>query len=229
MWDFFEQPWTLLGAAVLVLFGVLTFRSIWSEKRRWWQWLLPLGVAALAFGLDLGVATDLEKINGIIRTGIRAGEQEDCVTIARLIAPDYADSFHKSKQTLMIRCREKLVPPAIEQIRRLDTIVDISAPRATATFTMLMKFDKDSYWASAYKQYALVKIQLYLRRQPDKTWLVHRAEVLEVDKAPANWGMAKNPAGSFHRALSGGAGGRDGGLPVQRVVAMAVEGDAGQG
>ena len=60
MWDFFEQPWTLLAAAVLVLFGVLTFRSVWSEKRKWWQWLLPLGVTALALGLDFGVATDLE-------------------------------------------------------------------------------------------------------------------------------------------------------------------------
>ena len=230
MWDFFEQPWTLLAAAVLVLFGVLTFRSIWSEKRRWWQWLLPLGVAALALGLDLGVATDLEKINGIITTAIRAAEQEDCVTIARLIAADYADSFHKSKRALMVRCGDRLVPPAIEQIRKLDTIVEISPPRATATFTMLMKFDKDSYWASAYnKLYALVKIRFYLRKQPDKTWLVQRAEVLEVDKMSVNWGVAKNPAGSFHGARSGGAGGRDGGLPVHRVVAVAIEDEAGQG
>lgn len=229
MWDFFEQPWTLLAAAVLVLFGILTFRSIWSEKRRWWQWLLPLGVAALALGLDFGVATDLEKINGIIRTGIRAAEQEDCATIARLIAPDYADSFHKTKQALMARCREKLVPPAVEQIRKLDVIVEISPPRATATFTMLMKFDKDSYWANAYKQYALVKMQFFLRKQPDKSWLVNRAEVQEVDKTPVNWGVAKNPAGSFHGARSGGAGGRDGGLPVHRVVAGAIEDDAGQG
>lgn len=190
MWNFFEQPWTLLGAAVIVLLVVLTFRSVWPEKRRWWQWLLPLGVAALALGLEFGVATDLEKINGVIRTGIRAAEREDCVTIARLIAPDYADSFHKTKQALMIRCRGRLVPPAIEQIRRLDTVVEISSPRATATFTMLMKFDKDSYWASTYKQFALVKIQLYLRKQPDKTWLVHRAEVLEVDKMSVSWGVA---------------------------------------
>ncbi len=228
MWDFFEQPWTLLGAAVLVLFGVLTFRSVWSERRRWWQWLLPLGVAALALGLDFGVATDLEKINGIVRTGIRAAEQEDCVTIARLIAPDYADSFHKSKQALMARCRDRLVPPAIEQIRKLDVIVEISPPRATATFTMLMKFDKDSYWASAYKQYALVKMQFYLRKRPDKSWLIQRAEVLEVDKTSVGWRVAKNPAGSLHGARPGGAGRRDGRLPERRVAAGAIQDQAGQ-
>lgn len=229
MWDFFEQPWTLLGAAVLVLLGVLTFRSVWSERSKWWQWLLPLGTAALALGLDFGVATDLEKINGIIRTGIRAAEQEDCVTIARLIAPDYADSFHKSKQALMARCRERLVPPAVEQIRKLDVIVEISPPRATATFTMLMKFDKDSYWASTYKQYALVKMQFHLRKQPDKSWLIQQAEVLEVDKTAVNWRVAKNAGGSLHGTRPGGAGRRDSRLPVRRIVAGAIQDQASQG
>ena len=60
MFDFFEQPYTLIGAAVLVLFGVLTFRSIWDRKRHWWQWLLPLVVAGAAFVLDFLGVTDLE-------------------------------------------------------------------------------------------------------------------------------------------------------------------------
>ena len=66
MWNIFEQPWTLLGAAVLVLFGVLTFRSVWSEKRKPWQWLLPAGVALLGVGLDLAVTTDFRDLFGEI-------------------------------------------------------------------------------------------------------------------------------------------------------------------
>ncbi|MHC4215343.1 MAG: hypothetical protein ACYSWP_18430, partial [Planctomycetota bacterium] len=70
MLEIFEQPWTLLGAAVLVLFGILTFRSFCPEKRRWWQLLVPVFLIALAFGTDLLVQTDREKINAVIKTAI---------------------------------------------------------------------------------------------------------------------------------------------------------------
>src|SRR5512142_769726 len=88
MWNFFEQPWTLLAAAVLVLFGVLTFRSVWSEKKRPWQWFLPVGVAVRGVGLDRAVTTDLEKINQVIQTGLRAVQEENCAATAPLLAAD---------------------------------------------------------------------------------------------------------------------------------------------
>jgi hypothetical protein len=192
MWDFFEQPWTLLGAAVIVLFVVLTFRSVCPERRRWWQWLLPVGVAALGLGLDLGVATDLEKIIHVMKTGTKATEQEDCAAIARLIAADYQDSFHKDRQSLLNRCRARLVTPAIERVRKVGVAVDIRAPEATVIFTMSVRFEPGSYWVRSYgKRAALVKAKAWLRKQPDRNWLVTRLEVLEVDTMPVNWGMAK--------------------------------------
>lgn len=191
MWNFFEQPWTLVGAAILVLFGVLTFRSVWDEKRRWWQWLLPLGVVALAFGLDYVVATDREKIHSVVRAGIEAAEQEDCVAIARLIAEDYEDSYHNSKRALLARCQSRLEPPAVEKIRRIDMLLEISERTAVATFTMWVSFEEHSYWARNYKPNALVKMQFYLQKQPDGTWLVNRAEVKEVDKMAVHWGVAR--------------------------------------
>ena len=191
MWDVFERPWALLGAAVIVLFVVWTIRSVWPEKRRWWQWLLPLGVAALAFGLDAAVATDLEKINGALKAGIRAAEEEDCTALARLIAGDYEDSYHKSKEALISRCRARMNAPAIEKVRKIASEVKITPPEAVATFTLMMQFEKNSYWAQAYKPSALVVLEFYLRKQPDGTWLVRRAEVREVDKMPVNWGVAR--------------------------------------
>jgi hypothetical protein len=203
MWSFFEQPWTLLGGAVIVLLGVLTFRSVWFEKRKAWQWLLPIGVAALGLGLDSLVVTDREKIHRVIKTGLKAVENEDCATIATLIAANYQDSYHKSKQRLMSRCRARLTPPAVESIKRLGTEVEISSPQATVTFTMLMRFDQDSYWARSYRQVALVRVQLELRKQPDKSWLIDRAEVLEVDKMPVTWRVAKEPPESCVRPGQG--------------------------
>jgi hypothetical protein len=194
MWNFFEQPWTLLGAAVLVLFGVLTFRSVWSEKRKPWQWLLPAGVAILGVGLDLAVTTDLEKINQVIKTGLKAVQEENCAAIAPLLAADYQDSYHKSKESLLDRCRVRLVPPAVQKIRRVSTKVEITPPNAKVALSIWMTFDKDSIWAQAYKQTALIAVDLYFRKQPDKTWRVNRAEVREVDKMPASWGVAKAPS-----------------------------------
>lgn len=187
MWSVFEQPWTLVGAAVIVLFGVLTFRSVWSEKQKWWQWLLPIGVAGLGFGLDYAVATDLEKINRVLKAGIQAVQEEDCAAIARLLAADYEDSHHRNKQSLVSRCRARLTPPAVEKVKKLSAVIDLTAPTARVTFTLFMRFDKDSYWATSYKKVALVKVQLRLRKQFDANWLITRAEVLEVDKMSVSW------------------------------------------
>ena len=49
-----------------------------------------------------------------------------------------------------------------------------------------MQFDKNSFWAQSYKPSAMVVVQFHLQKQPDRTWLVRRAEVLEVDKMPVN-------------------------------------------
>lgn len=187
MWDVFEQPWTLLGAAVIVFLIVQTIRSVWPEKNRWWQLLLPVLVAALGIGLDLAVATDHEKINAIVKAGIRAAEEEDCIALGRLIAGDYADSYHKSKEALLANCRSRLTSPCIEKIRKIASDLKITPPQAVATFSIILQFDKDSYWAKAYKPSALVLMEFHLRKQSDGSWLVNRAEVREVDKMAVNW------------------------------------------
>lgn len=195
MWDFCEQPWTLLGAAVIVLLGVLTFRSVWYEKRAWWQWLLPAGVAVLGLALDFGGTTDLEKINRIGEIAMRAAEEEDCITLGRLLADDYQDSFHKDKQAILSRCRARLVPPAVERVRKIGMAVEIKTPEATVTLTMSVKLEPESFWARSYgKSAALVKAQFWLRKQPDGNWLVTRIEVLEVDTMPARWDVARDCA-----------------------------------
>jgi hypothetical protein len=185
MWNFFEQPWTLVGFAVIVLLGVGTYRAAWPEGRRSWQWLLPIGVAALGFGLDFAVTTDLEKINHALATSIKAAENEDCLALGRLIAPDYQDSVHKTKEALLEQCRARLVAPAVERIKVIGKAIKITPPLTTVTLTVQVRLEPQSYWVRTYQQgTALVK-------QADGNWLVTRIEVLEVDTMPVNWGMAK--------------------------------------
>ena len=187
MFDFFEQPYTLIGAAVIVLFVVFTFRSVIPEKRHWWQFLLPIFVAATGVGLDMLVQTDLEKINSVISTVIKAVEEEDCDAIEAVVAEDYHDSFHNTKWDLVAHCRRKLPPNLVEKNKKTACLVKLSPPQATATVFMLTIFDKNSYVSENYKQFIFFKIELRFQKQPDKTWLISRGELLEIDKQPAKW------------------------------------------
>ena len=102
MLNFFEHPWTLIGVAVMVLFGVFTYRSVYPEKQQRWHWLLPLSVVALAFGLDFLVKTDRERIHITINRVMKAFEEEDCVGIAEAIAPETSSI---AEPAALARCR----------------------------------------------------------------------------------------------------------------------------
>ncbi|MHC4556407.1 MAG: hypothetical protein ACYS80_03780 [Planctomycetota bacterium] len=192
MLDIFEQPWTLVGAAVIVFFVVLTFRSVFPEKRHWWQWLIPTFLAASAFGLDLLVRTDLEKINTAINTVIKAVEEEDCNAIEAIIADNYSDSYHSTKIHLIAHCRRQLSKTLVNKHKKTGLLINISELNATATLFTIMTFDKNSYISKDYyKSFLLVKAKLYLQKQPDREWLINRVEVLELDRQPVNWSQIR--------------------------------------
>jgi hypothetical protein len=189
MFNFFGQPWTLLGAAVLVLFGVLTFRSIFPEKRRSWQLMLPVLVAVGSFGLDLLVQTDPERIEKVIDRGITGVEEENCNAIAQIISDNYRDSYHNTKIELMSHCRAKLSQPLVEKNRKMGwQIEEISPPNATVILTLITHFDKQSdIYKEFLKPFMMTKTRLYLQKQRNKRWLINRVELLELDKQRANW------------------------------------------
>jgi hypothetical protein len=188
MLNIFEQPWTLLGVSVIALLVILTVRSVWPERRHWWQLLIPVAIAAAGFGLDFLVQTDLEKINALIDIGIEAVEKEDCNAIEAIIAGNYRDSFHNTKGDLMSHCRMQLTPGLVTKNKKRACLVELSPPTATATLFVLLTFDKDSYISREYnKSFMLVKVKLYLEKQSNKGWLISRVEVLEIDRLQVDW------------------------------------------
>jgi hypothetical protein len=187
MFDIFEQPWTLVGAAVLVLFGMLTFRSFFPEKRQWWQLFVPVFLAFAAFGVDMLVQTDREAINSVVDAAIKAVQQEDCNAIGAVIADNYSDSYHGTKKVLMDHCRRELSKPLVDRGKKTGLMIKISDSNATAILFATIIFDKNSYISQNYKSFLLVKARLSLRKQPDKRWLINRIEILELDRLPASW------------------------------------------
>ena len=186
MFNVFDQPWTLLTAAVIVLFVVRMFHRILPEKRRWWQFLLPVLVALIGFGLDWLVETDMEKIKKVIDTGIKAVEQEDLDGIDAIIAANYHDSCHNTKKDFMRYCRALLSQPLVEKNIKRNLVI-ATAPQMTVFLTVITRFEEQSYVYQNYKPFALIKVRLNLQKQADNSWLISRAEILEIDKQRLRW------------------------------------------
>jgi len=188
MFDFFEQPYTLIGGAVLVLFGVLTFRSVLPEKRRWWQWLLPVFLVGSAFGLDALVETDSEQIDAVIDAGIAAVGTRSIGGIERIISPNYKDSAHGSKERLLSYCRQAVAQnQVVKATRKGDKKANLSASSVTATVFIQMVFDKDSYFAENYKPSAQIKLDVTFEKHAGPGWLVRCVELRGIDGQSMSW------------------------------------------
>ena len=187
MSDVFEQPWTLLGLAIVVFIALWIFRAVCPSKKHWWQWLLPTFLALAAFGLDVLVQTDLEKINSVIRTAVKAVEEENPDAIETIISANYHDSHHNTKRSLMKHCRARLVKPLVKKNIKRIVAIDISSPKATAIFTVRIVFDEQSSIAQNYSPLMFIKIKAELQKEQGNKWLINRVEILEIDRQPANW------------------------------------------
>jgi uncharacterized membrane protein YeiB len=187
MFNVFDQPWTLLAVAVIALLVVLMLRRTSPDKWRWWLLLVPIFLALLAFALDKFVETDTEKITKVIDTGIKAVEEENLKAIDAIIAANYHDSYHNTKKDLMYYCESLLSQPFVEKNKKTSLEIEKSAAEATAFLTVLTHFDKESYIYQNYKPFMLIKVKLNLQKQADKSWLINRAEILEIDRQSVKW------------------------------------------
>jgi len=188
MFDFFNQPWTLIGLAVLVLFGILTFRSVVPEKKRWWQLLIPICIVGAAFGIDYLVKTDMEEIADILNLGVQAVEEENVDAIETIIDVNYQDSFHNNKGHLLSHCRQALSQHIVENNNITNSLITISGDKATATIFITTKLDADS---SVVKNYGIssvfIEVDINFIKQSDNTWLINRIEVRRLNRQQANW------------------------------------------
>ncbi|MHC4170029.1 MAG: hypothetical protein ACYSWQ_24025 [Planctomycetota bacterium] len=188
MFDFFEQPYTLIGGAVLVLFGVLTFRSVLPEKRHWWQWLLPVVLVGSALGLDALVETEPEQINAVIDAGVAAVGARNVTGIAQITSPDYSDSAHGSKARLLYYCRQAVTQNQVVKAKKKGVrITELSPSSATAYVFIQLTFDKNSYFAENYKPSAQIKLDVTFEKRAAAGWLVRCAELRGIDGRPTRW------------------------------------------
>ena len=177
----------ILCLAIAVLLTLQIIHIIQTYERHRLQWFLPIALAVAAFAFDFIVKTDLEKINNLISVARKAAEEEDFDTMAALISPDYSDSFHNTKDGLMSHCRSLLSEPLIEKTKKLGMAIDISSPKAEVIFTSRVHFEKQSHVYRNYRPFVTSKIRLDLQKEPEKRWLIHSTEILEIGGQPFGW------------------------------------------
>ncbi|MBN1804773.1 MAG: hypothetical protein JW837_05950 [Sedimentisphaerales bacterium] len=187
MYAIFEKPWTLLITAVVVLLVIYVIRIFKPEKIKRWHLFIPLIIAISAFAADFFVLTDRENINNIIKSCIKASENEDADTIGTFLASDYRDSLHRSKQELLIYCKVVFSEPAIERFVKLNQSVELSSSKAKVLIKGFMFFDKESRFYKELKPAMAVKLELDIKKYADKKWQIDRVEILEIDNQTIDW------------------------------------------
>lgn len=194
MYNIFEKPWTLLIVAIVLLLIIYIIRAFKPEKRQWWHLFIPIMIAISAFAIDTFVETDLENINSIIKSCIKASRNEDADTIDTFIASDYHDSQHQSKQEIMIYCRAIFSEPAVERFVKLNQSIELSSSNATVIIKGFLFFDKESRFYKELKPAMAVKLELGLKKYSNKKWQINRAEILEIDNQTIDWDSLLNAA-----------------------------------
>jgi hypothetical protein len=176
------QAALLLAVAALVSSQIIHIILVY--KNRWWQWFLPIVLAAAAFGFDVLIRTDMERIKALISTAREAAEQEDCEAIAAFISADYEDSYHNTREDLINHCRSFFWEPLVNKAKKMGLKVEISAPSAAVTLTFIIHFEKQSRIYREYKPFVILKMRLDLKKEQEGRWLINRAEILEIDRQP---------------------------------------------
>ena len=187
MFNIFQQPWAMLVIAFIAL-DVIWFTSMFkTEQIKKWIWLCPLLIALLGLAIDFLVKTDREKVNILINSAITATQEENIPAIDAIIAENYQDSGHKTKPDLMRYCQRMLSGPFIEKNTKMGTTLEIIPPTAKATINVMTRFDPNSFVYQNNIRVMMVKVELFMQKQPDKSWLIQQTELLEINKQPMTW------------------------------------------
>ncbi|MGD0785807.1 MAG: hypothetical protein ABR969_08320 [Sedimentisphaerales bacterium] len=188
MWNIYEYPFTGIAVAVVVMAGLWLFWMLKPEKKRKWHLLIPLIIVVLAFAVAYFVQTDNEKIRGAINKGIKAFEELKIEPIREVIADDYSDPFHTSKEYIVAYCQAMMQSAMVDRVTFLSSETVIEGNKATFAAEMVVKFTEESEVSKMGKPFLIVKAIFHFEKTVDKRWLINNCEVLELDKKAVNWG-----------------------------------------
>jgi hypothetical protein len=186
MYNVFQQPWLLLFIAFMLLVVVYVMRTSFPQKQKWWHLLIPILIAAGAFGLDYLVKTDSEKVKGIMDNAIAATLERDTGAMNPLIADDYRDRHHPTKQMIMSTFNFVVARHSIRSITMTDYSIVVEGETADAEMLVRVRMNPATT-AMPTPEFAYAKLKLKFKKKPDATWQIKSTDLVEVNKNPVNW------------------------------------------
>lgn len=180
----FENVWVLLtvaGVALVVVYGIRQAKPEWG----YWPLLIPLGLVALAFGLDAVIQTDTEAINAIISTSKRAVVNGDVKTLMAFVSPDYSDRSHRSKAALENEVKQVLNAASIKKVKIQSHLLTINAGTAHSELNVVVHLGEGNLYTEM-GSLVFVGVELSYEKL-GKKWFISSGEVVSVNNQPWHW------------------------------------------
>ena len=185
MWNVFENCWlmlTLAGIALVVASIVRQEKPEWGYK----PLLVPLLLAALAFGLDYAFTTDYEAVSAIVPACKNAAINADIQTMMNFISPDYADGIHRNKAALREAAQHILPRASIKKVRTQTHTITIEGNRANSEFSGAIHLNENSGYSAA-GSLVMIEMEFQYAKIAEK-WYIQRMEIKSVNYQPMGWG-----------------------------------------
>jgi len=154
--------------------------------------LLPAVIIVSSFAIAFFVQTDREKILGAVNKGIKAFEERKIEPIREIIADDYFDAAHSSKEYIIAYCQALFETATIDRVTFLGRKTEIENDKAVFTTEVFVNFAEESEIAKMGKPFLIVKARFYFVKISDGRWLINSSEILELDRKAVNWNQLHN-------------------------------------
>lgn len=185
MTSLFEKPWLLLtvAAVLLIVAGVLC-----QVKPRWkrWPYVVPLLVAACAFGIDRLVETDAEQIQSILTACRQHALAGTIRQIDPYISDTYTDSAHPDKEALLRTAEAAIQRARIERAAQRQHTLTLEGDTAVSQVRFRVHLNAQNEYGAG-GGLLFVMLEIHYIRESDGQWRIGRIMLISVNDQPMGW------------------------------------------
>ncbi len=182
----FEKPWLLLtvAAVLLVVAGVVCqIRPRWKR----WPYLVPLLVAALAFGLDRLVETDAEQIQSILTACRQHALAGTIRQIDPLVSEAYIDPAHSTKEAMLRSAEAAIQRACLQRVVERQHTLSITGDTAVSQVRFRVHLDTQQSQYAMAGSLLFVTLEIHYAREADGQWRIRRVLLVSVNDQPMGW------------------------------------------